>query len=156
MTHFGKNGDKKNGFEDNSGWMAYPSLDGYVWLTTEENSLYKIDIYNNKIPFVQLSEGMRSFYEETQILNWIGTENGLIRRELDNNVDFNFVFDKRDNKSLSHNYVRKLYKDVDGDFWVGTISGLNKYNVRDRNFTRYMHDPKNDKSISEDNISVIL
>jgi streptogramin lyase len=45
FTHY----QSSNGFPDNSGWCAFTSSDGVLWLSTEENNLYRADPFLKKI-----------------------------------------------------------------------------------------------------------
>jgi len=155
VTHYGSINEEKGVFRDNSGWAAYATQDGLLWLTTQENSLYKVDLYNDKIPFVKTAIGRTSFFEESPMINWIGTEKGLIKEDKNLQTSQNFVSNLANENSISNNYVRRIFRDSYGTLWFGTISGLNKYNVDKENFTRFMNDPNNEYSLSENNISAI-
>ena len=136
ITHYGNNADKSGAFNDNSGWWANASPDGIFWLSTQQNSLYKIDLYTNIIPYYNLdSTGVNSFFQETPSLMWYGTENGLIHKDLTTGTTIRYIHDPLNPASISNNNVNKIYKDKQGNFWVGTAAGLNRFNPDTKIFT---------------------
>ena len=149
ITHFGNDADKTGTFLDNSGWWAHASSDGFVWLTTQEENLFKIDLHNIHIPHFDVDDLNRSLMEEEPFFMWMGTNNGLVRKNLKNGTSQRFVHEPLNENSLSHRQISKIFKDKEGVLWIGTTNGLNRYNAETGNFTRYLHDPNDATSLSD-------
>ena len=64
ITHYGNDADKSGTFKDNSGWCAYATSNGLIWLGTQEDHLFKIDLYNVNIPHFESESGVNSLCEE--------------------------------------------------------------------------------------------
>ena len=136
IIHYGNNADKSGAFNDNSGWSANASADGIFWLSTQQNSLYKIDLYTNIIPYYNMGNtGINSFYQESSSVMWYGTETGLIRKDLITGTTIRYVNDPLNPNSISNNNVTYVYKDKKGYYWLGTVSGLNRFNPDTKIFT---------------------
>ncbi len=156
ITHFGNDANKSGTFKDNSGWCAYPTGDGLVWVSTDaESHLYKVDLYNNNIPHFEINGVVHSLFEEAPSVLWICTDRGLMRKDLENGTTRLFANDPQNTNSLSTNNVRRIIKDHKGIFWITSSDGLNKYDAERRIFTRYLHDPNDTTSLSENNISSV-
>jgi signal transduction histidine kinase/streptogramin lyase len=148
IRHFGNDADKSGSFPDNSGWWAHASNDGIVWLTTQDENVYKIDLQNIHIPHIKVDGINRSLMEEAPFFMWIGTKKGVLRKNLKNGTFQRFVHDPLNNKSLSSNFISKIFQDAMGVVWIGTANGLNRYDADSGSFTRYLHDPNDSKSLS--------
>ncbi|WP_297694747.1 two-component regulator propeller domain-containing protein, partial [uncultured Eudoraea sp.] len=155
ITHFGNDADKSGTFLDNSGWWAHASDDGIVWLTTQEENVYKVDLKNIHIPHFKVDGLNRSLMEEAPFYMWMSTNNGLVRKNLNNGTSQRMVHEPSNENSLSSRYISKLFKDKKGVLWIGTGNGLNRYNAGTGNFTRYQHDPNDSTSLSGYGISDI-
>jgi len=158
ITHFGKDADKSGTFLDNSGWWAHASSDGLVWLTTQEQHLFKIDLHNFHIPHFKYEvDGLfMSLLEDAPFFMWMGGKIGLVRKNLKNGSSKLFAHEPLNENSLSGNFITEIVKDNVGILWVGTPSGLNRYDAETENFTRYLHDPNDAKSLSDNYVDAIL
>ena len=78
------------------------------------------------------SQGVWAFNEEGDSVLWLGTERGLVRKDLKNSTTRRkFLHDPRDAKSISNDTVFAIVKDK-GNFWIGTYNGLNYFNTKTR------------------------
>ena len=50
-THYGSDDDKKGLLKDRTSWWANATPDGFVWISTQNANLFRVDIYNTTIPF---------------------------------------------------------------------------------------------------------
>ncbi|MDH3243225.1 MAG: ATP-binding protein [Saprospiraceae bacterium] len=139
ITHFGVAGSQSE-FEDNSGWWAQANDDGIIWVTTQQANLYKIDLYSDFIPHTGNSpdDGTTSFCEESEDIFWIGTPDGLIRKDLKNGSMTRFIHEPDNSNSLSNSSIKVLVKDRQGHLWIGTESGLNHFDPNTRIFARFL------------------
>ena len=149
ITYFGNDADKTGTFPDNSGWWAHASSDGLVWLTTQQENLFKIDLHNIHIPHFNVDDLNRSLMEEEPFFMWMGTKTGLVRKNLKNGTLQRFLHEPQNEKSLSSNFISRIFMDKMGVVWIGTANGLNRYNAESGNFTRYLHDPNDATSLSD-------
>ena len=46
-SHYTSQTASTKGYKDDSGWTAYASPDGWLWISTQEANLYKVDLYIN-------------------------------------------------------------------------------------------------------------
>ena len=149
ITHYGNNADKSGEFKDNSSWWANASNDGLLWISTQESYLYRIDLFSNIIPYYSVNGvGVNSFLEESPSIFWIGTDSGLLRKDVKSGTSQLYVNDLRNSNSLSNNTIQKIFKDKAGNLWFGTSGGLNRLNPATGMFTRFQHDPGNKETLS--------
>ncbi|HAH25977.1 MAG TPA: hypothetical protein DCL77_19825, partial [Prolixibacteraceae bacterium] len=148
--------NKPSGLKDKSGWCAYVSKDGVIWMSTQEKNLYRVDPYENIIPHFK-APPVNCFYEDSTSTLWIGTvEQGILSKNLRSGIIHQYKNDPLDKTSLSFNNVSQLIKDPGGDFWVGMWGGgVNRMNKNTKKFTRFMHDPKNSQSLISDNVVTV-
>lgn len=95
-----------------------------VWIGTQEG-LCLMDVISKKCKRIDIGDNLevRTLYldKNTRIL-WIGTNAGLVKYNTENNniQEFN-----TSNSNISHNIVRAIHGDNDGNLWVGTFDKLN-------------------------------
>jgi len=86
---------------------------------------------------------------------WFGTQDGLNKYD-----GYRITVYKKDSKktgSLSHNYIKDLIEDNNGDLWIATWGGgLNRYNRQKDEFTHFKHDQLNANSISGNFLGSLL
>jgi signal transduction histidine kinase/ligand-binding sensor domain-containing protein len=157
ITHFGGRVDKSGTFKDNSPWAINASKDGLLWVCTQESNLYRVDLFTNNIPRYESNAGNVScFYKETPTVLWLGTDSGLIRKDLKEGSFHRFSNEPLNPNSISNGTVGAIIKDKKGDFWLCTNGGgVNRLNTKSGIFTHYRHDPKNNESLFSDNVSLI-
>ena len=99
--------------------------DGGIWVGTYLNGLmlWQNDellpqlAHNNGLP----SDEVRSILEDSQGNLWIGTTNGLVRKDSSGHVQ---IFTR--DSGLPDNYILALAEDDQGQIWVGTGVGVAK------------------------------
>ncbi|HLF46820.1 MAG TPA: two-component regulator propeller domain-containing protein, partial [Chitinophagaceae bacterium] len=151
MTHYGNNADGSGNFKDNSGWWAHASADGLLWVSTQEASLYKIDLFTNTIPRYDYDSGIivNTVYEEPGVAYWFGTDNsGLVRKDIKNGSIQRFI----PGIDFVANSIGNIMKDQEGYFWIGTRGGLKRFNPKTHLFTHYQYDAGNNESISNNRV----
>jgi len=154
-THYGSEQDTIGTFADKKPWCAFTSREGVLWIGTMTGNLYRIDPFQRTIPhYPSPGAVVESFLEETGTL-WIGTEEGLFRKDLTNGTVKLFVHDPHNPASLGNNYIQHILKDRQGNLWLGTHGGLDLLNKDKETFTHYPHDPKNSNSLSSNHLGLI-
>ncbi|WP_304064422.1 hybrid sensor histidine kinase/response regulator transcription factor [Pedobacter glucosidilyticus] len=104
---------------------------GNVWIGTE---FYGVFVYNKKRNSLRnLSQlatknglpinAVREIFIKNKDEVWLGTREGLVVYHIKQNKFTNYVNDKYDLTSISHNIIRCITKDKANNYWIGTYSG---------------------------------
>jgi signal transduction histidine kinase/ligand-binding sensor domain-containing protein len=130
-----------NSIANNNIRAIYQDQEGSLWIGTDGGGLDKLipgkkandtpefvhygdDL---KTPGMSESPAVMAISEDDRFVLWIGTDNGLYSLDRKRAVFTRFPADLNNAYSMSHNYVRRLYKDRAGVIWIGTDGGgLNK------------------------------
>ena len=156
IVHYKETENSSVEFSDYGAWWAFTSRDGILWIGTGQGNLYRIDPYRWNIPhYDSPCCVIQSFYEESPSILWIGTEEGLFRKDLTTGNVKRYVHDPLNPASLGNNYIQHIFKDRQDNIWFGTHGGLDLLNKDKETFTHYRHDPKNSSSLSSDNLGFI-
>jgi len=156
VAHYGEK-KSASGFTILKPWKAFNSRDEILWIgTIDDGSLYRVNLYYQKIPRIDVADGVYAFLEGPKNAMWLGTnDGGLIRKDRNTGISKTFKYDSRNPKSLSGNMVYSIYKDLSGVMWIGTDSGLNRLNKNDNSFTRYRNNPKDINTMSAGRIRAL-
>lgn len=156
LSHYRDNADGSGNFKDSSAWWANASADGLFWVSTQQNFLYKIDLYTNTIPRFSNNAALPEyfFYEEPGIATWYFTDNsGLVRKDTKTGTLQRFMNDPKNEKSISNNVTTTIMeKDKEGYCWIGTRNGLNRFDPRSHLFTRYFSRADDSTTLSNNRI----
>jgi len=150
---------------DNAVNDIFEDQKGNLWIATENGGLNRLISNRNggeKTPPVFIrysvpseSPGIEKFPENNAMsVNedhtgtlWVGTKNGLYRFDEKQEKPVRCFSNRDDPFSLSHDYIRLIYKDRAGVLWIGTDGGgLNKLVPADKPglppiFVRYRYNP---------------
>ncbi|MEO6000170.1 MAG: two-component regulator propeller domain-containing protein [Chitinophagaceae bacterium] len=156
ITHYGSGKDTDDGLPDRGIWSAFTSREGVLWIGTANGNLYRIDPLHQNIPHYPSPGNSRveSFLEEAGTL-WIGTEEGLFRKDLTTGIIKRFLHDTLNPASLCSNYIQYILKDREGKIWIATKGGLDLLNKDNQTFTHYQPDPKVSSSLSATGVNFI-
>lgn len=96
-----------------------------VWLGTRLG-LGLMDVVSNKC--IQIDLGVNFdvrtlFLEKDERILWVGTSTGLIKYNIKSGKIREF---NTNTSNISHNIIRSIYKDTEGNLWIGTFNKLNK------------------------------
>jgi signal transduction histidine kinase/ligand-binding sensor domain-containing protein len=169
ITHYGKvmdgtkslhilEVDTASGYLDYSSWQALFLPDGQIWFTVinpiSGPLFYHAAIFRKGIPFYHTNKmgGANTFYDDSDSLLWVGTDNGLIKKNLVLQTEKIYVNEPRNPNSLSNSFITVIRVDKEKNFWLGTNGGLNKYDPVNNQFIHYRLDPKIESSLSNDTI----
>ena len=145
---------------------------GVLWIGTEGSGLFTFDRKTESFNLFKLYHGelngrltINAISGKPGEMLWAGTDNGLYRISLSNDLVDVFHHDPFNEHSISDNNVRSLYSENNGFVWIGTISnGVNLVNpsksrfhhvVSEYNKPNYLKDNMI-KSFSEDKQGKIL
>jgi signal transduction histidine kinase/ligand-binding sensor domain-containing protein len=161
---FGAAEDTLTGFTDFDAWRALVSRDGMIWITStsaySKTSLFNTNAFKKTVPFFTLNKpeakimytGANTFYYDQDSVLWIGTDSGLIRKNLKLHTEIYYGHDPKNINSLSHQSISAIRVDKDKNLWLGTKRGLNKLDPNTGIFTRYMAGGKLKSSLINDTI----
>ena len=100
-----------------------------------------------------LERQVQSVAQDSQGFLWFGGQDGLNR--FDGYRIKTFQNDLEDPRSISSNFINKIFLDSQGVLWIGTKNGLNRYDGTTETFERYLSDPKDPSSLSNDQVQAI-
>lgn len=137
--------------------QAIDVKDGFIWVGTYGNGLFKLDAagnilthYHTKAEKPELrtsNDFIRTLQFDGDYL-WIGTFKGLnVIKGQEQITVINYR--KGDPKGLSHSSVRSLFKDQKGSIWIGTyFGGVSIYDIHNQRFKHYYTINGNETSLS--------
>jgi signal transduction histidine kinase/ligand-binding sensor domain-containing protein/DNA-binding response OmpR family regulator len=110
---------------------------GVIWVGTMQSGFSKIVIDNKKGNYAEhyqagdqaenySDNNIRSIWEDSHGIIWIGTQNGLNRFDPTTKQFQKFFYSPSDNSSINDNVINTIREDQFGNLWIGTNSGLNK------------------------------
>jgi signal transduction histidine kinase/ligand-binding sensor domain-containing protein len=173
ITHYGEilnqNGDAfvrrdtASGFGDYSTSQAMFTGDGMIWISTYNSNtgilLYSANVNKKAVPFFEVKGrgGSNTFYYDSDSLLWIGTDSGLLKKNLENHTERFYTHDPRNAASMSDSSVDAIRVDKEKNIWLGTFNnGLNRFNAKTNSFIKYRHDPGLKTSLINDSINCMF
>ena len=147
--------DTISGYKNNETWGAFISNDSLLWICTLDGGLYKINPFATMIPYYNINDlhANSFYYEPSGNILWIGTSNGLMRINLDDQNQKNEL--QSHATVLNGYYIKTIRINEEGKFWIGTNNGLFKFDPLTNELTSYVHDEKKTKSLSSNLISCL-
>lgn len=127
-------------------WALDADARGNVWVGTDNGlSFYKggsAFVYTPLSDITGSGDGnsLHNLYRQGDGTLWMGGTNGLLRfrRTAAGFDDVAWYRQTSTRFPLSHNRVRAVYQDADGDIWVATDHGVNYYDRRRRQFRNFV------------------
>ncbi len=130
----GTYGGGLNLFEDNDGGIFHH------WLK-QENNEYKLS--SNNIFSIHEARNIKNS-DNSQIILWIGTDNGLnkfIVKNKNSNADIYDISVKTEiyalEDGLLDNTINSISEDDNGNLWLGTNSGISFFDISEKTFINY-------------------
>ena len=134
ITHY----EKSNGFPDGRVWNAFTSREGELWITTEDDALYRVNPFYKSIHSIRIDRGATDFAEDKDGYLWVGTdENGLLKYDRNKNLIQQFKHDPSNPFSLFDNDVFSVFHNGGDTIWVGAGPGLRIFNKVTRQFSTF-------------------
>ena len=156
-THYTGSNSTGIGYKDQSGWVAFVSTGGWLWISTQESNLYKIDLFNTRVDLnMTLGYTSYSLLEKNKEIQWFAANDGLYRKNLTTGISRQFRNDPQNPKSISGNWQTRIYEDPEGVIWISTPAGLNRFEEKTQTFTRYVMNANDTSSLAWNDISVLL
>jgi signal transduction histidine kinase/ligand-binding sensor domain-containing protein len=149
--------DTISGFPDNTTYQGLFLKSGLVLISTYRpwfgNYFYSASSLTRTIPNFPVSlPGVNSLCASSDSILWIGTDSGLIRKNLNSQKEFIYLPDSKNKNSLSNKSTFAIKKDKDNMLWLATSGGLNKLDLKKNTFTVYRHDAKIKNSLNNDSV----
>lgn len=127
-------------------WSVFSDQYNNVWLGTDLGAnLLRVSSWFQYFPLFDItgmSDGnlLRVITQDSQGIYWTGGTNGLIRlATLNSENNQSTWYRPYDTKyQISHNKIRNVYEDSDGDIWVTTDHGFNLYNKTTGQFRNFI------------------
>ena len=120
----------------------YEDEDNLLWIGTVRSGVNILDrntgeIFKLKSGDLENSIADNEIRDITGIDNeiWVATAEGLSRYNKETKETINYLNNKEDSNTLSHNDVRALHIDKDGLLWIGTRYSLSTFNRKTGEFT---------------------
>ncbi len=136
ITHY----EASNGFPDKSGWNAYQSREGVLWIATQEDNLYRVDPFSRTIKKRTSTPGIPlSFLDDEEGNLWVGTEQGgLLQYGHGGTLLQQFKHSASDNYSLfdSLNTILSMSNNKGDTIWIGSSDGPGFFNKSTKQFSR--------------------
>ncbi|WP_184173507.1 two-component regulator propeller domain-containing protein [Rhabdobacter roseus] len=124
-----------------------PARDGTIWLSTQENQLFRLDEKKGTLTEVDLrfippavrAMGFVSLLEDSYGNLWLGTySSGLLCWNLKSGKVLHFVHKAHKPQSLPDNAISTLFEDSQRRLWVGTSNGgIGLYQPAQKQFAHY-------------------
>ncbi|MBY0239482.1 MAG: diguanylate cyclase [Burkholderiaceae bacterium] len=133
---------------------------GFVWIGTHSNGLYRYNGYQavkyahqQDKPGALPHERVAALFEDGAGRLWAGTSNGLARYNPESNDFTPFVpADGPPNKGI----VKTIVGDGKGGMWVGTWGGLQHFDPAAGKFSAtYQHDPQQPDSLASNDLNAL-
>lgn len=121
--------------------------------STEASHLYISPTLANQLGTVHI----QCLVEDAKGLLWLGTrEQGLMQLQSDGITLLNYTHNESDEETISHNNIRALCLDENGNLWAGTFNGLNLLKQGATKFTRYVKSIHESNSLSDKSIRSVF
>ncbi|MEP7375858.1 MAG: two-component regulator propeller domain-containing protein [Chitinophagaceae bacterium] len=134
ITHY----EGSHGFPDSSAWNAFVSRDGTVWLSTEENHLYRAGPFVKPVNSILQGAQVSGFLEDQDGFLWIGTHSkGLLQYDQQMRMIHDYQNDGGSQFSLSNGAVACLFQNQADSIWLGTTDGVVIFHTITKKFSRF-------------------
>jgi signal transduction histidine kinase/ligand-binding sensor domain-containing protein len=133
--------ENSNGYPDSTSWNAFTSRDGELWITTENDNLFRVDPFHKSIPLYPTGDGAWSFFEDDKGYMWVGTRgSGLFKFDQQLHLIKQFKHNTSDSLSLPSNVVGPLFQSHENMIWVETEKGMREFSTDAEKFSRFHPD----------------
>ena len=129
-------------------YAVFQDKQGSIWIASDrffsrliniEKGIFQHFRYQATLPYNQ--QGHPVIYQDNKGKYWIGTQNGLMRFNLEKKSFFTYKNDPEKKNSLDNNFIKSICPDPnepDNILWLGTAGGgLNRFNMEEGTFSYF-------------------
>ncbi len=168
FTNFKSGEDYKFRLPSNNISSLHESEDRVLWVGTSGGGMSRFNakktrLFNylalKNIPEILKRAGINIIKEDSRGDFWIGTSQGLLRKQRGvSESDFTVIQNSSlEPNSLNNNNISTIFEDSTGLIWIGTKGGgVNIYDSRQKKFEHYKQDYKNENSLSKNRVLTIF
>jgi len=153
-------GDSATGLKSAELFKIVHSREGIMWLGTLSGHLYTVQPVQNDFSFHTLNtkkpDANSLYCEPGGNILWIGTDQGLFRKDLLTGAMKVWVHDPRNKESLCNDTITSIKPDDEGRLWLATYDGLTRFDPLSNRFKVWKHDKKNPKSLHSNNVNYVF
>ncbi|WP_336517137.1 two-component regulator propeller domain-containing protein [Pollutibacter soli] len=135
ITHY----ENSNGFPDKYIWNGFQSRDGVIWLSTQENHLFRVNPFRQSFSNTPTTDPVFRFFEDDEGFLWAGTyEGGLLKYDKNGKHLQTFKHNKADSYSLfdSLNIVLAFFQNQKDTIWIATANGVGFFSKSSNKFSK--------------------
>lgn len=132
---------KPAGFEKNLFVQTITACDeNTLCVGTKNNGLFKFDLISERFlprAILNTDQDIRAVTAAANGLLWVGSSEG-IAIVANNNLVEHIKYEPNEENSLSHNYVKSVFRDKKGSIWVGSYyGGVDIWDASNANFLNF-------------------
>jgi len=136
---------------------------GGFWIATYTDGINYFHPQNNLFPHVHRVIGSTNSLNSNSVTGFLEDKNGNMfiatgdggLNYLDNKTKSITHIKGNRKLGLSHNNIKSLNADKQGNLWIGTYNGLNYFDRKSNSFTQYFHETDNSNSITNNRVQVV-
>ena len=152
ITHY----EHSFGYPDSSSWNAFQSRDGELWISTQDNNLYRVDPFHKTIHSITTGDEAWNFKEDKQGYLWVSTRgSGLFKFDQQLNLIQQFKHSPSNPLSLPDNIVGPLFQKKENTMWVSTDKGIRVLDETTQKFSLFP-DTENLKNFNDSGVTNIF
>jgi len=150
---YGNGVNSKEKIGRNEFWSICKTNDGILWIAPFYGTeFYKINPYQNKLPYNFAGKAIVSFMDDTGGAFWMATSKGLAYKATDGTQQ-TFYIDKK--AASGKDVFLSIEKNNDNKLWVSSLSGLYLFDPVKKAFTGYHHQRGDANSLLSDTVTFL-
>ena len=134
ITHY----EGSHGFPDSSAWNAFISRDGMLWLSTQQDHLFRAGPFPRAINNINPGIQTNSFLEDKEGFLWTGTKyKGLLQYDKQKKLVQHFKNGPSNQFNYFNTAVNCLVQNKEDSIWIGTDDGVVIFNTITKQFSNF-------------------
>ena len=123
----------KNDLVPTNLWRGFISSEGVLWITSFQG-IFRFDPLRKNIPYFKITDPVRSIFQDSSGMLWLGTNNGLLQYDRNSGISRRFLHEPANHESLTDDFVNQIYQDRAGTLWVVGSRGFNPFDLTAKTF----------------------
>jgi signal transduction histidine kinase/ligand-binding sensor domain-containing protein len=149
---YGNGAGSKEKIEQSEFWSFCKTRDGILWIAPfYASEFYKINLYQNKLPYHYTGKAVASFMDDTGKAFWMTTNKGLVHQ--DGSLQQTYYIDKK--TAPKPHILLDIIKDNANKIWISSFDGLYVFDPVKKIFAGYHHQTGNKNSLISDTVFVL-